>query len=61
MFGDDPIMIWTPVIEEDFGQERFLKEHPIKLVTRGQFQKVPILTGVTEFEFGYRAFGEIFM
>lgn len=51
-------MIWTPVVEEDFGQERFLTEHPIKLVTEGKFKKVPLLTGVTEYEFGYKAFGK---
>lgn len=51
-------MIWTPVIEEDFGQERFLTEHPMKIVTSGHFQKVPIITGVSEHEFGYRAFGK---
>lgn len=51
-------MIWTPVIEENFGQERFLTEHPMKLLTSGKFQKMPVLTGVTEYEFGYRAFGE---
>lgn len=50
-------MIWTPVIEEDLGQDRFLTEHPTNLVTSGNFQKVPVLTGVTEHEFGYKAFG----
>lgn len=49
-------MIWTPVIEEDFGQERFLTEHPMKLVTSGQFLKVPVLIGASEYEFGYIAF-----
>lgn len=50
-------MVWTPVIEEDFGQDRFLTDHPINLVTSGRFMKVPVLTGVTEHEFGYKAFG----
>ncbi|VEN63071.1 unnamed protein product [Callosobruchus maculatus] len=55
-FGNDPILIWYPVIEEDFGQQRFLTEHPIKSIINGKFQKVPLITGQTEFEFGYRAY-----
>ncbi|KAK5641623.1 hypothetical protein RI129_010170 [Pyrocoelia pectoralis] len=56
-YGDDPVLIWTPVIELDFGQERFLTEHPIRSVLNGNFQKVPIMAGITEEEFSYLALG----
>lgn len=56
-FGKDPVLIWTPVIEDDFGQKRFLTDHPIQIISSGQFTKVPVLTGVTTDEFANRAFG----
>ncbi|KRT84620.1 esterase, partial [Oryctes borbonicus] len=49
----DPILIWTAVIEPDFGQERFLTEHPVTSAIHGRFAKVPTMLGITEFEFGY--------
>ena len=55
-FGDDPIYIWKPVVEGDFGQERFLTGHPIELVEKGEFEKVPIVVGTTTDEFAARAF-----
>ncbi|CAH1958123.1 unnamed protein product [Acanthoscelides obtectus] len=55
-FGNNPILIWYPVIEDDFGQERFLTEHPMRSIMAGKFQKLPLITGITEFEFGYRAY-----
>ncbi|EFA08586.1 juvenile hormone esterase-like [Tribolium castaneum] len=55
-FGDDPVVIWGPVIEGDFGQERFLTAHPIELIQKGEFAKVPIILGVTTDEFAARAF-----
>ncbi|RZC36490.1 COesterase domain containing protein, partial [Asbolus verrucosus] len=55
-FGYDPVIIWSPVIEEDFGQERFLPEHPIKLIEDGNFAEIPIVIGVTKDEFANRAF-----
>ncbi|KAJ8959088.1 hypothetical protein NQ318_022345 [Aromia moschata] len=55
-FGNDPVLIWSPVIEGDFGQERFLPAHPITLIMNGNFKKVPFITGVTSDEFGGRAF-----
>ncbi|CAG9829853.1 unnamed protein product [Diabrotica balteata] len=58
-FGTDPIMIWSPVIEADYGQQRFLPAHPIHLITNGQFKQVPFLTGQTKDEFGYLAFSII--
>jgi carboxylesterase type B len=55
-FGNNPVIIWTAVIEEDFGQERFLTEHPIKLINSGRFEKVPVLAGITKDEFAHKAF-----
>lgn len=49
----DPVLLWTPVVEPDFGQERFLTEHPLRSVLRGNFAKVPILAGITDKEFSY--------
>ncbi|XP_030763816.1 esterase E4-like [Sitophilus oryzae] len=55
-FGTDPLLIWTPVMERDFGQPRFLTAHPITLIQNGEFHKVPFITGVTTDEFAYKAF-----
>ncbi|KAJ8983994.1 hypothetical protein NQ317_008699 [Molorchus minor] len=55
-FGYDPVLIWSPVIEAEHGQERFLPAHPIALIQNGNFKKVPFITGVTADEFGSRAF-----
>ncbi|KAK5641626.1 hypothetical protein RI129_010173 [Pyrocoelia pectoralis] len=49
----DPLLIWAPVIEPDFGQERFLTEHPLRSVLKGNFAKVPIITGITTEEFSH--------
>jgi hypothetical protein len=45
------IMTWFPVVERDFGQERFLTESPEKLFQAGQFAEVPIIIGRTRDEF----------
>ncbi|CAG9854756.1 unnamed protein product [Phyllotreta striolata] len=55
-FGTDPVVVWSPVIEPDFGQERFLTAHPIELIANGQFSKVPFLCGQTRDEYGYHTF-----
>lgn len=57
-FGNEPLFTWKPVIEDDFGQERFLAEHPVLMVRDGRFEKVPLLTGVTSDEFSGRAVGK---
>lgn len=46
-----PIILWKPVIEKDFCQERFLVENPIKSFKDGRFYRVPIMTGITKYEF----------
>lgn len=55
-FGDDPLIIWNPVIEADIGTDRFLTEHPIALIQKEEFAKVPVILGVTTEEFAARAF-----
>lgn len=60
-FGTDPVLIWTPVIEGDYGQQRFLPEHPVQILNSGKFAKVPFISGVTSDEFADRAFSKYFL
>nr|XP_023020744.1 esterase FE4-like [Leptinotarsa decemlineata] len=55
-FGSDPVVIWGPVIEGKFGQQQFLPDHPIRLIMKGQFQKVPYITGQTKDEIGIKSY-----
>jgi len=48
---NNPLILWKPVIEPDFGQERFLVEDPRKSYQNDDFMKVPIITGMTKDEF----------
>ncbi|EDW88660.1 juvenile hormone esterase [Drosophila yakuba] len=48
---NNPLILWKPVIEPDFGQERFLVEEPIRSYQNDDFMKVPIITGMTKDEF----------
>lgn len=41
---------YTPVIENDFGQERFLIEDPLISLRSGNFAKVPVIIGIVENE-----------
>lgn len=51
-FGkDNPICLWLPVIEQDFGQERFLVEDYFTSIESGNFNKVPLLISWTSGEF----------
>lgn len=55
-FGEDnPLLLWTYVIEKDFGQERYLLDEPFKLIEKGLYTKVPILMGITKDELAYSA------
>lgn len=58
--GENPIILWKPVVEKDFGQERFLPDDPTQLLQRGDFARVPIITGITEHEFVGTAVGTVF-
>ncbi|KAM8704478.1 hypothetical protein ACLKA7_008999 [Drosophila subpalustris] len=55
-FGWHPVLNWLPVVEQDHGQERFLIEDPYKTAQSGNFYKVPLISGITEFEFLSAAF-----
>ncbi|KAF5277168.1 hypothetical protein FQR65_LT03874 [Abscondita terminalis] len=52
----DACLTWLPVVENDFGQPRFLPSHPIESVLSDHFEKVPVLTGVTTDESVDKAF-----
>lgn len=46
-----PLVLFTPVIELDFGQERFLTDHPMTLFESKEYLNVPIMAGITENEY----------
>lgn len=50
-FLGNPILLWRPVVEPNFGQERFLTHEPTELFQAGKFMKVPIIAGITKDEF----------
>nr|XP_014102991.1 venom carboxylesterase-6 [Bactrocera oleae] len=55
-FGrNNPLILWKPVIEPDYGQERFLIEDPVRSYQNGNFMKIPIITGMTKDEFAGQA------
>ena len=54
-----PIIFWNAVIEPDFGQERFLTDDPKKLYTEGHMARIPVMSGITEYEFLGPAIGMI--
>ncbi|XP_036324906.1 esterase FE4-like [Rhagoletis pomonella] len=47
----NPIINWMPVIEDDFGQERFLVEDPYETIQSENLYTVPLIIGITEYEF----------
>lgn len=56
-FGrDNPIYVWLPVLEAENGDNSFLIRNPMELISHGDFQKVPILTGVTQDEIASSAY-----
>ncbi|XP_073818495.1 juvenile hormone esterase-like [Musca autumnalis] len=52
----NPIYNWFPVVESDFGQERFLTEDPYKTMMSGNFNKVPLIIGLAEYEMYFFAY-----
>ncbi|XP_044728520.1 juvenile hormone esterase-like [Chrysoperla carnea] len=54
--GKEPSLIWHAVIEPEHSGEKFLTDDPNKLFYKGQFSKVPFMTGVTELEYAYGAY-----
>lgn len=55
-FEWNPVLNWVPVIEPNFGQERFLTDDPYRVMESGNIHKVPLIIGITEYEFYYLAF-----
>lgn len=53
----NPVLLWKPVIEPDFGQERFLDRDPTEAFLKGDFMKIPVIAGVTKDEFAGPAVG----
>ncbi|XP_046679909.1 esterase FE4-like [Homalodisca vitripennis] len=50
-----PFSLFAPVVEKQGGEERFLRDDPVKLFQSGQFAQVPLITGTTRDEFNWRA------
>lgn len=57
---ENPVLLWKPVVERNFGQERFLTDDPTKLFGLGRFTRVPVIAGITEYEFLYPAISKGF-
>lgn len=55
-YAGKPIYNWMPVVEPDFGQERFIAEDPYKIMEKGAINKVPLIIGITQYEFQYVAY-----
>jgi acetylcholinesterase len=49
------IVFWLPVIEDNFGQERFLVEDPTRSFRSGNFNRVPVIAGRTELVYQSKA------
>uniref|UniRef100_A0A1B6L422 Carboxylic ester hydrolase n=1 Tax=Graphocephala atropunctata TaxID=36148 RepID=A0A1B6L422_9HEMI len=50
-----PFSLFSPVVEKQGGENRFLRDDPVKLFQSGQFAQVPLITGITRDEFNWRA------
>ncbi|XP_055371595.1 esterase E4-like [Condylostylus longicornis] len=46
-----PDLEWNYEIEKNFGQEKFMINHPVILFKIGEFHKVPIIIGITKDEY----------
>ncbi|KAM3957249.1 juvenile hormone esterase-like [Aphomia sociella] len=55
-FGYDPVGIWAPIVEPDFGQERFLTMEPMEAIRKGKMHAVPFIISQTTDEFFWKAF-----
>lgn len=58
-FELNPGLNWMPVVEKSGCQEKFLTEDPFKAMLNGHIHRVPLITGITEYEFYYGAYGKI--
>lgn len=58
-FGQgNPVLLWSPVVEPDLGQERFLTDDPTRLFLMGKVNRVPVMAGVTDLEFAAPSIGK---
>ncbi|CAH0598149.1 unnamed protein product [Chrysodeixis includens] len=55
-YGYDPLSLWHPVLEQDFGQERYLVEEPLASLRGGRARTVPFMVSQTSDEFFWKAF-----
>ena len=46
-------MTWRPVIEKDFGQERFLSKNPDEVFSDPKISPKAVMIGITEDEMTY--------
>ncbi|XP_072946248.1 carboxylic ester hydrolase-like [Epargyreus clarus] len=58
-FGFDPLGIYTPVVEPDFGQERFLPIQPMDAIRENKMHAVPFIIGTTTDEFFWLAYNPL--
>ncbi|CAH1107847.1 unnamed protein product [Psylliodes chrysocephalus] len=54
-YGSWLLLIWSPVIEPDVGEPRFLSDHPIRLIKNGHMKQIPYICGRTTEEVSYFA------
>ncbi|KAG6454361.1 hypothetical protein O3G_MSEX008690 [Manduca sexta] len=52
----DPIGLWGAVVEQDFGQERFLTMQPLDAIRQGKMHTVPYIISQTKHEFFWKAY-----
>lgn len=50
--------LWGPVLEPDFGQERYLTINPLDAIKEGKMHTVPFIVSQTTDEFFWKAFRE---
>lgn len=58
-FGFDPLSLFRPVVEPDFGQERFLDIEPMDAIREGKMHTVPYIISQTRNEFFWKAFSKL--
>ncbi|KAM7360156.1 carboxylic ester hydrolase-like [Cochliomyia hominivorax] len=56
--GWNPLFNWLPVIESNCegNQERFLEDDPYTIMSKGNIYKVPLIMGLTEYEYYYMTY-----
>lgn len=50
VFNENIMLGFTPCIEKDFGQERFLDDAPFNIISRGDNIRYPMIYGFTDLE-----------